>query len=43
MLTNVYGKQKAEELGRSFNAQIRYVRSEIIAYRPDLSYIAQAH
>jgi hypothetical protein len=43
MLASVYGKQKADGLMRSFDAQIRYIRTELIAYRPDLSYIAQTH
>lgn len=43
MLKSVYGKVGAAAIMRSFNRQVRSMRSEIIAYRPDLSYVAQAH
>jgi hypothetical protein len=43
MLESVYGKVGAAALMHSFNRQVRSIRTELIAYRPDLSYIAQTH
>lgn len=43
MLTGVYGKAKAEAIESSFNGQVQSTRTEILTYRPDLSYIVQAH
>lgn len=40
MLSEVYGKPGAKALGRSFSTHVRSVRTEIIRYRPGLSYIA---
>jgi hypothetical protein len=39
MLTEVYGEEGAEALGKKFFSGLRSWRSEIWRYRPDLSYI----
>lgn len=43
MLVSVYGKAGAEALGRTFDRQVRGIRTELLHYRSDLSYITQAH
>jgi hypothetical protein len=43
MLSEVYGQAGAEALFRKFYGATRAIRSEIWAYRPDLSYIAASH
>ena len=40
VLADVYGKEGAQAIGHKFNKQITTVRSEILRYLPDLSYIA---
>jgi hypothetical protein len=42
MLAQAYGKAGAQALGHEFNSHIRGTYSEIIRYRPDLSYNAPA-
>ena len=42
MLAQAYGKAGANALGHEFDSHIRGIYSEIIRYRPDLSYIAPA-
>lgn len=39
MLSEVYGKEGAEALGHKFNKAVRFVRTEILQYHPELSYI----
>ncbi len=42
MLTQAYGKAGAQALAHTFDSHIRGEYSEIIRYRPDLSYIASS-
>lgn len=42
MLTNVYGEEKAEDLGREVYSSLRSEQTEILRYRPDLSYLASS-
>lgn len=42
VLTQVYGKAGAQTLEHTFNSHVRSIRSELIRYRPDLSYNAPA-
>jgi hypothetical protein len=42
MLAQAYGKAGAHALGHEFNSHVRSENSEIIRYRPDLSYNAPA-
>ena len=41
MLSGVYGKEGAEALGHKFNKQVRSIKTEILQYLPDLSYIPE--
>jgi hypothetical protein len=40
MLVQAYGKAKAQTLEHTFNSHVQSEYSELISYRPDLSYIA---
>ena len=42
MLSEVYGKEGAEALGHKFDKALRSVRTEILEYHPELSYIPES-
>lgn len=43
MLNNVYGKEGAAAIGKEVGNALMSMQTEILRYRPDLSYIANSH